>query len=469
MLRIGSHGSHLCDGVTRREMLRVGGLGTFGLSLADLAATPTSAEDSALGGFGKAKSCIVLFLLGGPPQHETWDPKPNAPAEIRGDLKPISSSLSGLGVGELMPQTAKLAHQVSVLRAMATDDNAHSASGYWMLTGRPHEPKNRENAGTGPPNDDPCVAALVRHLRGDTTSLPGAIRLPEEIWNTGRIVWPGQDAGWLGHSADPWLIDCDPNADDFEVPELALPSHLRGPRLGKRRSLLAAVNQRLDRVDKNGAVERWNGLQQKAFDLLRSSRARRAFNLKQETQKTRERYGRNRFGQSVLLARRLVEAGVSLVQVNWTRWTYDKAVAPAWDTHADNTKRLKQALMPPMDLAYSALLEDLEQRGMLDETLVVWMGEFGRTPKINARGGRDHWGPVYSAALAGGGVRAGVVYGESDKNGAYPIAGRVEPQDLTATIFHCLGHSAETAVRDRFGRPFPISTGQPVEAVLNDA
>ena len=459
----------LCDGVNRREMMRVGGLGAFGLSMPSLqAAHAATSEQPSLGadGFGRAKRCIVLFLLGGPPQHETWDPKPNAPAEVRGDLQPISSAMPGLAVGELMPRVAKLTDRIAVLRAVSTYDNAHSASGYWVLTGRPHTPKGVENGPLGRPNDWPCMGAVVRHLRGDQGNLPGSVRLPEEIWNTGRILWNGQDAGWLGNAADPWLLTCDPNKPDFKVPDLSLPEDIPGLRFDRRRSLFELVNRHLDGVERDRRVERWNNLRHKTFELLRSPDARKAFAIDEESDEMRERYGRNRFGQSVLLARRLVESGVSLVQVNWTRWEDDQAVAPAWDTHAKNTERLKNALMPPMDLAYSALLEDLEQRGMLEDTLVVWIGEFGRTPKINARGGRDHWGPVFSAALAGGGVKGGVVHGSSDAKGAYPASGRVEPQDITATIFHCLGYRPGTEIHDSLGRPTVISNGQPIQAVL---
>lgn len=466
MFSILDRNTRLCDGVSRREMLRVGGLGACGLSMPSLLNATADPAEQGSGSFGRAKRCIVLFLLGGPPQHETWDPKPDAPADVRGDFSPIESATPSLRVGELMPQTAKLTDHIAVLRAVSTADNAHSSSGYWMLTGYPHTPTNMENATPGPPNDWPCVGAVVRHLRGDTASLPGAVRLPEEIWNTGRIVWPGQDAGWLGDSADPWLLDCDPNKPDFKIPDLSLPGDIPALRFDRRRSLLASVNQHLDAVNRGQAVERWSGLQRKAFDLLSSSDARRAFDIQAEPEATRERYGRNRFGQSVLLARRLVEAGVSLVQVNWTRWEEDPTNAPAWDNHADNSKRLKTVLMPPMDLAYSALLEDLEQRGMLDDTLVVWIGEFGRTPKINASGGRDHWGHVFSAALAGGGVQGGAVHGASDSQAAYPAAGRVEPQDITATIFHCLGYRPGTEIRDALGRPMVISKGEPINQIL---
>jgi hypothetical protein len=378
----------------------------------------------------------------------------------------LSTATPGLRVGELMPMTAKLTEHIAVLRAMATDDNAHSSSGYWMLTGHPHAPKNQENALPGAPNDWPSMAAVVRHLKGDQTSLPGSVRLPEEIWNTGRIVWPGQDAGWLGSHAEPWLVTCDPNKADFKVPAIALPHEIDQHRFGQRSELRHLMNQRLTAMQASPRVQRWTTWQDKAIDLLRSEKAQQAFAVDRETDAMRDRYGRNRFGQSVLMARRMVEAGVSLVQVNWTRWDNDEDVAPAWDTHAKNSQRLKDALMPPMDQAYSALLEDLAERGMLDETLVVWMGEFGRSPKINPSGGRDHWGHVFSAALAGGGVRGGSVYGQSDRQGAFPLDGRVEPQDLSATIFHCLGFAPGTEIHDRLGRPLVISKGQPVSAIL---
>lgn len=467
MITFQNRGTKLCDGITRRQWMQIGGLSAFGLSLAN--SRPVSATEvgstSHQPGFGKAKNCIVLFMLGGPPQHETWDPKPDAPSEIRGDFGCIPSATPGLQVGELMPQTAKLTDKIAVLRAMATDDNAHSSSGYWMLTGYPHTPKNQENALPGPPNDWPSMASVVRQLRGDGPSMPGSIRLPEEIWNTGHIVWPGQDAGWLGATADPWLLTCDPNKADFKLPDISLPVDITPERLGNRRELLDKMNQQFRKFD-NASVARWSQWQGKAIDLLRTDQAKKAFNIESEKDSVRERYGRNRFGQSVLLARRLVEAGVSLVQVNWTRWEHDENVAPAWDTHAKNSERLKKDLMPPMDQAYSALLEDLSQRGLLDDTLVIWMGEFGRSPKINAAGGRDHWGHVFSAALAGGGVQGGVVYGKSDRQGGFPLEGRVEPQDLTATTYHLLGYSPETEIRDRLGRPLAISKGLPVKEIL---
>ena len=468
MLTIYGDPAQLCGGLTRREWLRIGGLSALGLSLPALAegrleaATPRDLSTA----FGKAKSCILLFLVGGPPQHETWDPKPDAPAEIRGDLKPISTNVPGISVGELMPKTARLLDKICVLRAVSTNDNAHSSSGYWMLTGYPHQPTNVENSKVGPPNDWPCVGAVVKKLRQGPGSLPAAVTLPEHIWNTGGISWPGQSGGFLGRIVDPWLMTCDPSAADFQVPGLGLPREVPPLRMRDRRTLLAQVNEHLDSVDRTALVARYDNQTRQAFDLLRSARARQAFNLDQESPAVRDRYGRSRFGQSILLARRLVEAGVSLVQVNWTRTKEDSDINPLWDTHAKNSERLKTALMPPMDQAYSALLEDLGARGMLDETLVVWMAEFGRTPKINAAAGRDHWGHVFSVALAGGGIRGGQVHGVSDRIGGFPKDGRVQPQDLTSTIFHCLGHDPATELHDSFGRPLVISRGEVIRQVL---
>ncbi len=280
------------------------------------------------------------------------------------------------------------------------------------------------------------------------------------------IFWPGQDGGFLGRTADPWLIRCDPSSPDFRIPGLNLSAEVSSQRLDARLSLLEQVNRGLDGVERSEAMARFDHRSQQAFDLLRAGKARRAFDLDREPAALRDRYGRNRWGQSVLLAHRLVEAGVSLVQVNWTRMPGDTDDSPAWDTHNKNAQRLKNNLMPPMDLAYSALLEDLQTRGLLEETLVVWMGEFGRSPKINGGGGRDHWGRVFSVALAGGGVRGGQVLGSSDKIGGLPREGRVQPQDLTATIFHCLGYSPHTEMRDTLGRPLVISRGEVIRQAV---
>jgi hypothetical protein len=462
MLVIHDHGQRLCDGLTRREWLRIGGLTLGGLSLPALAHGRQTTPDRS---GGKAKSCILVALLGGPAQHETWDPKPDAPAEIRGPFKPIASSVPGLQVCELMPRVAKLAHHCAVLRAVSTRDNAHSSSGYYMLTGQPHQPMGVENARPGAPNDWPSLPALVKKVRPGNGTMPSAVVIPEHIWNTGNIPWPGQDGGWLGRTADPWLVHCDPSQVDFKPPALALPGEVPPLRFDGRVSLLDQVNRHLDTANRSSAAARYDDEHRQAFDLLRSSKARQAFDLNAEPDRVRERYGRTRFGQSCLLARRLIEAGVSLVQINWTRIA-GKANDGVWDTHGQNAKSLKDFLMPIMEQAYGSLLEDLHERGLLDETLVVWMGEFGRTPKHNGGAGRDHWGSVFSVALAGGGVRGGVVHGASDKQGAYPKDGLAKPEDLTATLFHCLGIRPDTEVHDALGRPVPVSRGAIIRPIL---
>jgi len=289
--------------------------------------------------------------------------------------------------------------------------------------------------------------------------------LPEHIWNDGNVPWPGQDAGFLGLQYNPWLVACDPSEEKFNVPALTLPTEVPPVRFDGRRSILEQMNRHLDGIERDRAAEGYSVHAQKAFDLLGASKSRGAFDLSQEPAAVRDRYGRSRFAQSILLARRLVESGVSLVQVNWTR-IKDQPNQGGWDTHATHNKACKELLMPIMDQAYSALLEDLEERGMLDETLVVWFGEFGRTPKFNKAGGRDHWGHAFSLALAGGGIRGGVVHGSTDAQAAFPISGRVEAKDLHATIFHCLGYEPETQIRDTQNRPIPISRGRVIEEVV---
>lgn len=446
----------LCDGISRRAWLRFG-------ALAPWAASASMARR----GTGKARSVIYLFHLGGPPQHETWDPKPEAPAEIRGPFKPISTSTPGMQIGELMPRTARLTHHIAALRALSTHDNAHSSSGYWMLTGVPHLPANTENAKVGFPNDWPSLAAINRIVRGNTPGMPASVVLPEHIWNTGGISWPGQDAGFMGRTQDPWLLHCMPHEQGFAVPGVTLPTEVAAPRLSDRVDLskrLDATEHHLEALGEGPGLFRRQ--QETALKLVQSGAARRAFRLEEEPESLRDRYGRNRWGQSVLLARRLVEAGVSFIQVNWTRMPGDTNDSPAWDTHNKNAERLKNHLMPIMDAAYATLLEDLADRGLLESTLVVWAGEFGRTPRHNGGGGRDHWGHVFSGALAGAGVRGGTVHGSSDRIGGQPREGLTLPQDLHATILHLAGFNPETEIRDAQGRPFPASRGKILEPVL---
>ncbi|MFO0823998.1 MAG: DUF1501 domain-containing protein [Gemmataceae bacterium] len=451
------------DQFTRREWMRVGSIGLGGLTLPQL--LTQRAKASATSKPAKAKSVIIFGLLGGPAQHDTWDPKPDAPAEVRGPFGTIPSRTPGLRVGELMPLTSQLTDKIAVLRAVVTNDNAHSSSGYQMLTGVPHQPLNVESATPKPPNNWPSLAAMVRYLRPAAGQLPSSVVLPEHIWNDGNFPWPGQDAGLLGRKHDPWLIHCDPSNAKFKIDALAPPDEVPANRLTERRGLLDQMNHRLDASGSNGSFDIHDASVQKAFELVSSGAARTAFDIERESEKTRDRYGRSRFAQSCLLARRLVEAGVSLVQINWTRIPKLENQG-GWDTHAKHNQSAKGFLMPMMDQAFSALINDLDARGLLDETLVVWFGEFGRTPKFNGNGGRDHWGHVFSLALAGGGIRGGVVYGSSDKHAAFPADGRVEPRDMIATVLHCLGYSPDVELRDSVNRPFPASRGEVIKAIV---
>ncbi len=451
----------LRDGLDRREALRVGGLSALGLTMPGLLSGRAGGPARRT---GRAKNCIVLFLMGGPPQHSTWDPKPDAPANIRGEFGPIDTNVPGLRLCSLLPNLARQADKLCLLRAMSTGDNAHSSSGYYMLTGVPHAPMNAENVNPGAPNDWPMLGAIVRRLRGDHGGLPASVRLPMHIFNTDGSVWPGQDAGFLGRGSDPWLFRCDPAAPGFHIPEFTLAADVPVQRLSQRRDLVRQLDLALAATsDARGSFD---GMRAQAFDLLASPQARAAYDLAREPAAVRDRYGRHHFGQSCLLARRLVEAGVSLVQVNWFRGPDEPSDNPCWDSHVNESDRLKNVLAPTADQAFAALLDDLAQRGMLDETLVVCMSEFGRTPRFNARAGRDHWGYVFSAALAGGGVRGGQVHGASDRNGAQPQEGRVTPQDLTATILHALGHDPHSEIRDAQGRPLFASRGDVVQAIF---
>lgn len=453
--------SKLCDRFSRREILRAGGAGLFGLPLLGSGSTAAREKPAVA-----PKSCIVLFLMGGPPQHSTWDPKPEAPTEVRGAYGPISTAVPGIQISELMPRTAMKMNRIALLRAVVTNDNAHSSSGYAMLTGVPHAPKNRENANPGAPNNWPTMGAVVQHLHRGPQVMPTSIRLPHHIFNTDQSVWPGQDSGWLGHAADPWLFRCEPASPKFDVPMFRLQADVDLGRLGNRQSLLKQLESQLRRAEAGRVADAYSDRQQQAFKLLSSPKARVACDLKRESDELRDRYGRGQFGQSVLLARRLAEAGVKFTQVNWYRGPDEPPANPCWDSHTDETNRLKNALVPPFDQAYSALLEDLEQRGLLDETLVVVMAEFGRSPKLDARAGRGHWGYVFSIALAGAGVQGGRVHGASDEQAAYPKRGRVEPKDISATIFRCLGYPPETELYDPFERALPISTGRIIEEIL---
>ncbi|MFO0867173.1 MAG: DUF1501 domain-containing protein [Gemmataceae bacterium] len=465
MLTIEDSGVSLCDRLSRRDWLRIGALGLgAGVTWPQLLRAQSSASPSH--SFGRAKSVIMICLLGGPPQHETWDPKPDAVAEVRGPYRPIATSNPGLHVSELMPRIAQQADRWTVLRAVSTRDNAHSSSGYYVLTGTPHLPQNVENARPGAPNNNPSLAALVNRMKMKPGGMPASLVVPENIWNDGNIPWPGQDAGWLGRNADPWLLHCDPSAADFQVPALAMPTEVSALRFDERQSLLAQTNRHLDQVARSAATTVFDDKTRQALDLMTAHGIRRAFDLNQEPARHRDRYGRHRFGQSVLLARRLVEAGVPLVQVNWTRINPQVPNQGTWDTHSKNGETLEKWLMPMMDSAVASLIDDLAIRGMLDDTLVYWMGEFGRTPRHNGAAGRDHWGSVFSLAMVGAGVQPGAVYGASDSLGAYPRDGMVRPEDINATIMHLMGIDHTSEIQDQVGRVGVLSRGQPIRAII---
>jgi hypothetical protein len=450
--------------MSRRTLLRAGALAAVtGVS----ATRPVVARSTPIRQHRPAaKSCIVLFLMGGAPQQSLWDLKPHATDAVRSEIRPIETTVPGLQIGELLSSTALLADRLAVLRAVSTNDNAHSSSGYWMLTGQPHAPLNVENANPGAPNNWPNVGAVVQSLSRGGRRLPPAVRLPHHIFNTDQSVWPGQDAGWLGPQADPWLFQCQPADPQFRVPQFTLQADQSLVRLGHRQRLREQLERHLATIDRGSRFAEYEAWHQQAMALFQHEASRQACDLDREPPETRDRYGRHSFGQSVLLARRLVEAGVEFVHVNWYRGPDEPSDAPCWDSHVNETARLRTALVPPFDQAFSALLSDLRDRGRLDDTLVLVLSEFGRTPRWNGRGGRDHWGHVFSVVMAGGGVRGGTVWGSSDRDAAYPTEGLVLPQDITATMFHQLGYDPAAELLDPQGRPFPLSRGTVIHPVL---
>lgn len=463
MLHIPGDAVPCCEGVSRRELLRIGAISLGGLSLPQLLRTRAAAAES--GSRPRAKSVIVLFNGGGIPHHESWDPKPDAPLEIRGPFGTVPTRTPGLRVSELMPRTAKLTDKIAVIRTMVTGDNSHSSSGYQMLTGVPHIPLSRENAPLAKPNDSPPYNAIVRALRRPVNGLPSSIVLPRRLANfDGLYPWPGTSAGVLGSKYEAWALDCNPSDPTFTAPGCEPVVDLPQVRVDSRRALLHEMDHRLADIAATADHDRYR---QQAIDLVAGRRGREAFDLAKEPVAVRSRYGRTKHGQSVLLARRLVEAGVSLVQVNWASEDKNLPNGGGWDTHEKHNESIKGWLMPAMDRTYSALIEDLDARGLLDETLVCWVAEFGHTPRFNAKGGRDHWGKVFSIALAGGGIKGGVVVGKTDKHAAEPLDDAVRPADYLATVFHCLGFHPDTLVQDVEGRPLPISRGRVIEAVLS--
>jgi hypothetical protein len=448
--------------LSRRQLLQVGGAGLFGLSLPGLLA---AAERSA-GRKPRARSVIFLHQFGGPSQTDSFDMKPNAPDKIRGEFQPIATRVPGLQVCDRLPRTAAVMDKVCVLRSMRHEMKNHNSATYYSLTGH------------APPLDDirlrdtrdlfPAYGSVVERLAPARPGVPTFVALPH-VLRDGSVT-PGQHASFLGKACDPLLVTQDPNDDDFRLPELSLPAGLSLDRLENRREIQRLIDGQADLLDFSARARGIDATYAKALSMLTSPKVRRAFELSAEPEAVRERYGRTTYGQSCLLARRLVEAGTRFVNVYFAASIGGQSSTGGWDTHGFNSKPmypvLKNYLLPTTDWTLPALLTDLDERGLLDDTLVLWMGEFGRSPRINNMAGRDHWPQCYTAILAGGGVKRGFVYGSSDRTGAYPASDPVRPDDLAATVFALLGIDPKTEVQDALNRPLAISSGNPVMGVM---
>lgn len=456
----------LCNGFARRELLRIGGLSALGLSLSNLLQAGESSRviTSVDKSFGRAKNIIFLFLAGGPPQHETFDPKPDAPGEVRGPFNPICTNVPGIQVCELLPRTARIADKLAICRSLSTDDNNHDGSGYQILTGYKYVGPNSR---TIQPTDWPYFGSIIKRFR-PSEKLPSlsTVWLPDMFRLNENVTPAGQTGGFMGGQWSPDRFEGDPCQPGYRAPGIQMDAEALA-NLRLRQQLLTTIEHPLEAARQTTNMQLYDSFKRQAFDLLTSGKAQAAFAIHKEPDKVRQRYGMNAWGQSVLLARRLVEAGVRLVHVQWPREPGDNAVDnPLWDTHAQNADRVEDVLCPQFDLGFSALIEDLDQRGLLDETLVVAVGEFGRTPKINKNGGRDHWGHVFSFVLAGAGVSGGQVYGASDRQGGYPLENRVSAGDLTATLFHLAGLDHQATFLDPAGREHRFTDGRPLHQLL---
>jgi hypothetical protein len=465
MLNITGTPHRLCDGLSRRDFLRVGAAGGFGLSLPLLLQARAAAEPAGAR-FGAAKRCVLLFLTGGPSQLDTWDMKPDAPAEVRGPFQPIATNVPGIRICELFPRLARHAEKYCIVRSVTHQDTVHTSAGYAMLTGVGHPQANAVSATEIRPrsNDHPHLGSIVARVRPDRPGMPHFVSMPEIIKDDQVNEFPGQGAGFLGKQYSPFLIEADTKSGVFSRPEIELPLRMDTRRLESRRLLLRDLDRTFRSAEAAPGVRDRDAVYQRAFSMIASAEARRAFDLDREPPGTREAYGRHLFGQGCLLARRLMEADVSLVTVYWH---YEgPRDSPVWDTHGNNFPHLKDRLVPPTDQALSALLQDLDERGMLDDTLFICMGEFGRTPKINGAAGRDHWPHAQSILLAGAGIRGGSVCGATDRIAAYPEEDPVSPQDLAATVLHLLGVPRDLEIRDRTDRPYRACEGTPVHSLL---
>jgi hypothetical protein len=474
MLRLSAGTPRNRDDINRRDFLRVGAASGAGLCL-DLPGLLRAAS-----GRARAKSLILFALEGGPSHIDLWDMKPNAPEAIRGEFRPIATTVPGLVFCEHLPLLAQQAHHLTLVRSVHHTINDHNAGYYFAMTGR--DPSSTGRLIVAPaPDNFPAIGSVVAKLRPSGRFLPDFVHTPDWMSNNNAFL-PGQDAGFLGATFDPFLAG-DPSLPDFKVPGLDLPRELSPDRFARRRSLLDSIDRAL------GEGEETEGLDshyRKAFSLISSPQAKSAFDLSSEPASVRERYGLDpdnkrdkearqfgglpHLGQCLLLARRLIEAGVRVVTV-CTGARYDQS----WDTHRQHFPLLKRSILPMFDRGFSALLEDMNRRGLLDDTLVVAMGEFGRTPRVGQitssagadRGGRDHWPSCYTVLFAGGGMPKGAIFGASDKDGGHPSHDAVSPQDIAATIYQALGIPPDTEIRDpRQGRPYILTTGTPIRTLV---
>lgn len=448
-------------GLSRRELLQAGYSGLLGLGLPAVLAGRTKAARAAETTIShkSPKSMVIVFLTGACSHHDTFDMKPDAPAEIRGEFKQIATSVPGYQICEHLPQLAKRADKYAVIRTLSHSDNNHLMSTHHVLTGEKQPGGFFDKVASR--DDWPCYSSALSFLRPRNDGLPTGVNLPTFL-REGPLTWPGQHAGFLGQSFDPWQITGDPNKNDFRVDALTLAPGIDVNRLGSRQSLLVDVNRQQSQLEEVAQSLRLQKDQQLAFSMLTSSKLSQAFEVQRESDAVRDRYGRNTTGQSLLLARRLIQSGVPIVQANIGH-------VQNWDSHGDIFPTLKGRLLPPLDQGVSALLDDLESTGLLQDTLVMMLGEFGRTPKINSAKGRDHWGPCFFGVFAGAGVKGGQVIGRSDEIGAYPATRAYSPNDVAATVYHLLGVPAEAEVHDRLGRPVRLNRGEVIESLFTGA
>lgn len=480
MLRITTSSEFGNAARTRRDVLRIGGLGFLGLSLPGLLQLEANAIPvTSAGSFKKrAKRCILFFMEGGPSHIDLWDMKPLAPPEIRGIFKPITTSVPGIQFCEHLPSWAPLAHHLTFVRSVTHSIVDHNAGSYYALTGRSPIENGQLVVASGPTNAPP-YGSVLSHLKPSHPGMPDFVHLPELLFNNGNTI-PGQQAGFLGPSHDPFLAG-DPSQKNYHVPGLQSPIELSLDRFERRTSLFEKIDQLLVKTRDHPDIDRMNTFYRKAISIITSPNAREAFDLSQEPEQVRSRYGINphdasvkavrqfgglpHLGQCMLMARRLIERGVRLVTV-CTGHRFDQS----WDTHRRHFPLLTQSLLPHTNQAFSALLEDLHTRGLLDDTLVVAMGEFGRTPRLGQitslagadASGRDHWPHCYTVLLAGGGMRPGFVYGASDRIGAYPARDPVRPEDIAATIYTALGIHPRQRILDSLEQPHTIADGNPI-------